>query len=207
MKKKFGALVNLSGGLDSTYCAWKWMKENPSKTLLIHHCLIHKIKERIPRHDFEHEAYKRVLQSFRSLGLNNFEAFESEFKIDLGARSRLNDQILVGFMAMAHITDSGLLVKDYIISVSKEDIQMHGHTSSGQLRRQRLQEMRKVFRKDLNYLYPIKNMMREEMINALPKEILKEIYFCQGLNAKTSEPCGECDTCRCTVGLLTKRGI
>src|SRR5690554_5062689 len=86
---KLTTLLHLSGGQDSTYVAWKWLKDNPDEVLLIHH--INLLSGGENRMAQENRAVRNILEFLRSEGLYNFIYHESGFNYGSLPRISIKD--------------------------------------------------------------------------------------------------------------------
>ena len=190
---KFDALIFLSGGMDSTYCAWKWMKDNPEKTLLIHHIDLvnHEGRARL-----EARAVENILRWFTKSGLKNFKYTETH----------VNYKTLPGFpydIELAGFFQALILrkheISEVIICASSHDLGLPGYENRAKRRYDIIKAMVPPETK-LNYVYPIIEMDRTEVIQGLPVDLRKMTWFCR--RPRSGQPCRECATCKETLPYL-----
>jgi 7-cyano-7-deazaguanine synthase in queuosine biosynthesis len=183
-------ILNLSGGIDSTFTAFKLLSEK--KRLVLHHTIIKTKRDRWMR---ETPACQNVVNWLYKNGLDNFEYHETEISAPT-SHTKMNDQYVVCMGLLLLMTG---VVKDrnIAISISKTDLSTQNH----ELRSKRLKNMRSLFFKDIKYHYPIIDLERHEIIKAMPKELLDLTYFCQRWDDHPM-PCGECKTCKETLQFL-----
>lgn len=182
------ALHNLSGGLDSTFVAWKWLCEHPER-LLIHHC---HLKTRQNRYPNEAEAVNRILDWLREHGLGHFDFVETTF--DYGtSRSGVYDIEIIGFMTAVIVR--GKRNKDIdtvLVSASANDMKLR-NIAVRQERREALIRLMNPDRR-LSFAWPIKTLSREDMVRDMPTDLFDLTWSCR--RPKDGKPCGKCHTCR-----------
>jgi len=192
--------INLSGGIDSTYYLWRWLKENPNDTILVHHCL-HNRSRRI----VEKNASDNILNYFKSIGLNNFILCSSTFD-RTGIKGTLDDIINIGYMSGLILLNKTLYpnIKNILLSYCYEEtpiIRKHllnghdiktlniVHRTGRFIRLIELVSLRKF-----NFLIPYMNKTKQDMINEMPEELFKLTWFCRfPINNK---PCQKCFNCK-----------
>lgn len=211
MKIKVDAFQGFTGGLDSTTSAYLWCKNNPGKTLLLHHCSINKIAVRENRWKFELKAVQDILNSQAFLELPaKIILLHSEIKLDHKANAKINDQNLAAFAGLMEIVESDYEVDTIIQTVSKTDKEtLEEETITGT----RIKKLREIYLPEVKYINVIENYTREEMLNILPLEIVKMLHFCQGRYNKITDPdyrgerysCGECYSCKKTIKYIQNR--
>ena len=69
-------LLNFSGGIDSAYCLYRYLKDDPRETLLVHHLNLINKEGRAPH---EKQAVKSILDWCVKNGIANFKYIESAF--------------------------------------------------------------------------------------------------------------------------------
>src|SRR5690606_8661524 len=115
--KRYDMLINLSGGIDSTYAAYKYLRENPNKKLLLHHCVLKNFQNRWPK---EKEAVEKVLQYLERKNLKNFDYIETVFDYG-GIGSMIHDIEMIGFMTAIILRNQNFRVEEVAITASKDD--------------------------------------------------------------------------------------
>ncbi len=182
------ALHNLSGGLDSTFTAWKWLLEHPER-LLIHHCRLVTKQHRYPN---EAEAVDRILQWFRDHGLGHFDFIETGF--DYGtSRAGVYDIEVIGFMNAVVLR--GKCYKDVdtiLVSASENDMNLR-NISVRQERREAVIRLMNPER-EVTFAWPIKHLSREAMTTQIPPDLYALTWSCR--RPRNGEPCGTCHACR-----------
>jgi hypothetical protein len=203
-------LINFSGGVDSTYYLYKWLLDNPDKTILVHHCLLFKL-----RREVEKNAVDSILQWFREKGYDNFVYAETEFSRK-GISGLLYDVEVVYFM-------SGLLLKNKYQEVStvlmprcKEDLGANVHLArhlekghpqntfavAGARAYHTMMFMRMLTGRDYDFISDYRHIPKEEMIRELPVQLLDKIWYCR--EPVNNLPCENCFNCKRVIPVLNQ---
>lgn len=189
INKPITTLLHFSGGQDSTYVAYKWLKEHPDEILLLHHVnLKHKAENRLI---VEKAAVHNILNYFKHIGLNNFRYLESSFDYgDLPRISVKDIQIVSLFTSIILKTPQYNTINKLLLSwhdgeVNREDIRK-GY---------RVRKMLDALEVDrpIEFIFPIEYMTRKEMFDDTPKELVKYMWSCR--KPKNGSHCGSCKTC------------
>lgn len=189
-------LLNLSGGIDSAYCAYKLLKEG--RSLLIHHCILKNIEN---RHEQEYRAVQHCLNYLKKNGLNNFEYLETSF--DYGnINALIFDVEIIGFLSGLVLRNTKYhKIKDVVISVNKNDPTGQNINCARRVISNACTEIvLKLINKEVNFIYPIINMTKEEIINDCPKDLLSGLWWCR--TPQYGKICGKCKTCLETNSFL-----
>jgi 7-cyano-7-deazaguanine synthase in queuosine biosynthesis len=182
-------LLHISGGMDSTYVLYDWLRNNPKKYILLHHVnLRHQAEDRL---DLERKAVKNILTWLTDNGMGNFVYEESSF--DYGSLSRItikDIQIVSMFSAI-------LLKHPKYRSVRKLLLAWHqGEVNSDEINRgyrvRNMLDCLEVGRK-INLVFPIEHMSREDMAADMPIELLMLCHSCR--KPVDGNNCGQCKTC------------
>ena len=177
------ALIQLSGGIDSTYVLYDWLRNNPDKSILVHH--IH-LKNHESRLEHEKVAVNNILDYLRKHGYNNFIYLESGF--DYGNLGWIvKDVEVCGFFL-------GVILRNKRWSNLKQ-ILLPIYKPEAGLRHKRAERIRNIIslQRPIEVLYPLLEFTKEDTIKALPKELLDLTWYCRKpVNGKV---CGECITC------------
>jgi hypothetical protein len=180
---KASSLIQLSGGIDSTYVLWKWLQENPNEFCVAHHIKLNGVDEN--RVQEESEAVDKILKWFDSKGLNNYFYLENTF--DYGNfTSCIYDVELCGFLAGV------ILYSPRWGSVTKMIHSIYESESERETKRKRLMQI--TCERTIESFYPLKNKEKWQVINEMPQELLELCWFCRTPNS--GKPCGECHTCK-----------
>ena len=186
---KLTTLLHLSGGQDSTYVAWKWLKDNPNEALLIHHVnLLSGGENRLVQ---ENRAVRNILEFFRSEGLDNFVCYESDFSYGNLPRISIKDiQICTVFSSIILRTPQFNNIKKILLAWHKGEVNEPGIN-----RGYRVKAMLKAFEIDgVELEFPIDEMTRRQMADDMPEDLLKLVHTCRKPDKRGA--CGKCKTCR-----------
>jgi 7-cyano-7-deazaguanine synthase in queuosine biosynthesis len=189
---KSDTIVTLSGGIDSTYVTWDYLRNNLDKTLYIHHC---NLKSKGNRWEYEKKAVDGILRWFKSKGYTNYQYTESTF--DYGSIGFIAYDIEVLGIFIGVILRK-LKLKNVLICASKDD---YGQATYAKRAASRCSIVNSMLETPPNYMYPIKEKTREEMIMELPKDLLKLCWYCR-TPTKSGKACGKCSTCKNTTKYL-----
>ncbi len=183
-------LLNLSGGIDSTYCMYHYLKNNPNKTLLVHHIDLVSPEARL-RHIHELNAVTKILKWMNKNGCTNYEYLQS--KVDYQAFNyTCVDVNVVLFM-------SGILLQSpkrtnitrIIMPNHYEDFQRRDYENRSLSRFKIFEAM---VSREIEFLYPIKEMTKKDLREATPKFLYNLTWYCRR-PLKDGKPCGKCRTC------------
>jgi hypothetical protein len=178
------ALIQLSGGLDSTYCLYDWLKNNPDKFIVVHHINLINHEGRC---DLEKKAVYNILNWFDSKGLNNYFYLENTF--DYGnLRFIIKDVEVCGFHIGAILRNKRWKsINEVIMPIYEPEIAN---------RQKRAAAIAKLvsMRKNLLLSYPIKNKTKSFVLDGMPKELINLCWYCR--NPVNSKTCGKCKTCK-----------
>lgn len=181
-------LLQISGGQDSAYVAWKWLTENPDKILFLHHInLYHPAENRLVP---ENEAVRKILKFFDRNRLKNYVYFESGFSYGaLPCLSIKDIQICALFAGIILRTPQFKNIKTLLLSwhqgeVDRVDIN----------RGFRVKDMFKALDiEGIDFQFPIIDMTREQMAAEMPERLLKLVHTCR--RPSRDGACGKCKTC------------
>ena len=200
--------INFSGGVDSTYYLWKWLQENRSEKVIIHHCLLFQSRRIV-----EKKATDAILAYFRSQGWTNFDYVETEFS-KKGINSLLYDIEIVFFMG-------GLLLKKFrkvhtiIMSRCREelygnlplrkhfqgkDASLNNFQSPNNRVSVAVQTIQLLAHRNIKVISPYQEKPKAEMIKEMPRELFELTWYCR--NPKNGMPCEKCFNCRRVIKTL-----
>lgn len=189
-------LLNFSGGLDSTYTLWHYLKNNPEKTLLVHHCNWQTV---FKRHEQESRAVKDVLNWLSENGMDNYEYIETTVDIrELGVKP-VDHQMIAFLTGIILLNPKYKTIKYSILSTPKDEPERLGKSinriwqDAAEIRRMPSLTVNKKPR-DIKVVQPIKDKYKSELIAELPQELLELYFSCR--TPKQGEPCGKCHTCK-----------
>lgn len=185
---KITTLLHLSGGQDSTYVAWKWLKDNPDEAILLHHVnLVGRGENRLVQ---ENRAVRKILEFLRSEGLDNFVYYESDFSYGNLPRISIKDiQICTVFSSIILRTPQFKNIKTILLSWHKGEVNAPGIN-----RGYRVKAMLKAFEIDgIELEFPIEHHTRRMMADEMPEKLLALCHTCRRPDMRGS--CGKCKTC------------
>lgn len=186
---KITTLLHFSGGQDSTYVAYKWLKNNPDEVIVLHHVnLYHKAENRLVQ---EKKAVKNILDYFRRNGLTNFIYHESSFSYGDLPRTPIKDiQIVSMFSAIIFKTAIYQSIDKLLLSWHKGEVNREDIKKGFRVRK--MLEALEVDR-DIDFVFPIENTTRREMFDNMPLCLTKLVWSCR--KPKNNKHCGKCKTC------------
>jgi hypothetical protein len=183
-------LLHLSGGLDSVFVAWDWLRKHPTEILLLHHVKLWHRGE--PRQNAEQKAVEAILGQFQLMGLRNFQYHESTFSYGTLPRIAVKDIQIVSLF-------SGIILRTpKYESVKKLLLSWHlGEVNSTEIDRGfRVKKMLAALDcPHVEFVFPIEFHSRKMMVEELPKLILQHVSSCRKKD-KYLKPCGRCKTCK-----------
>lgn len=184
---KITTLLHLSGGQDSTYVAWKWLKEHPNEALLIHHVnLLSGAENRLAQ---ENRAVRKVLEFLRSEGLDNFVYHESDFNYGTLHVSIRDIQICTVFSAIILRMKAFSHIKKILLAWHKGEVNAPGIN-----RGYRVKAMLKAFEiEGIELEFPIEQHTRKMMADEMPDKLLALCHTCRRPDRRGA--CGKCKTC------------
>lgn len=206
--KKHNVYMNLSGGVDSTYYLWRFLRENPESKVLVHHCLLNESRKEV-----EKKATDNVIEWLRANGYNNFSYAESKFTRK-GIVGSIMDVDIIGFM-------SGLVLKNrtkypdiktVLLCYCHEEtpiIRKHLEQGIGLKKMDTKNRTRRFIdvielmsRRKFNFIIPYIKKTKQEMIAEMPKELFEMTWYCRA--PKDGKPCMKCFNCK-RVNNLNKK--
>jgi hypothetical protein len=181
------AIIQLSGGLDSAYCLYDWLKNNPDDFIVVHH--INMINHE-GRGKFEQKAVYDILGWLDKNGLNKYIYLENTF--DYGnIKYIIKDVEVCGFhIGLILRNKRWASVKDVILPIYEPEM------ANRQKRAAKLIQMVSM-KSTLNLIYPIKNTSKQETISKMPKELYELCWYCR--KPLNNKPCGTCHTCKSVI--------
>lgn len=176
------SLIQLSGGIDSTYVLWKWLVDNPNDFCVVHHINFKGITE--DRLNNERESVYKILKWLDSKGLNNYFYLENNF--DYGNfTSSIYDVELCGFLAGV------ILISPRWRGVSKMIHSIYDSESEREAKRQLLMNI--TSERKIESVYPLYKKEKWQVINEMPPDLLELCWYCRTPNGDNK--CGKCHTC------------
>lgn len=199
-------LINLSGGVDSAYALWKFLKTG--QVPLVFHCKLG--NEFGPqavrrRREYEWESVQNIISWCKSQGLPEFEFVFNEF--DYGSVGWcVNDIEIIGFMngiLLRQTAAYNLRDKDYsniskiIVSSNVGDVGSIGYEHRSKLRKDITQL---VAMRPIEFVSPMKDMQKLDILLECPQELIDLCYWCR-VPWGDNKVCGVCDPCKQIVKL------
>jgi len=181
-------LVNLSGGVDSVYAAWRLL--GAGHRLLLHHCVMRNDEGRA---DVEKAAVGQVLEWLRDSKLRRFDYIESGY--DHGTLGRLPyDVEVIGFLTGVILRDPARhRITTVVVSSNAGDVSVTKPGSPRVVRRQQIAEM--VAGRRLRWWVPFSTVTKQQMVADLPGELREMVWSCRkprdGGTCKVCRPCRE----------------
>jgi 7-cyano-7-deazaguanine synthase in queuosine biosynthesis len=182
-------LLAVSGGLDSTYVLWDWLRSHPNERISIFHVnLRHKAEDRL---HVESQAYDKIIVQLNKLGLSNFNDLgHVHFSYGTLPRITIKDiQIVAMFKSIilkTYPTIDTVLLSWHKGEVDRDDIK----------RGYRVKSMFKALEVDraIKLEFPIEHKTRAEMVAELPENLLSLVHSCRKPKVG-KRVCGQCKTC------------
>jgi 7-cyano-7-deazaguanine synthase in queuosine biosynthesis len=184
-------LLNLSGGVDSTFAAWRLLSDG--WRLLLHHC---EIQNREGRKDVERQAVTDVVRWLRDHNLRAFSLVTSGY--DHGTIGRLPfDVEVIGFLTGVILRDPGRRrIRTVVVSANAGDVSVTHPTSPRVVRRREVAET--MAGRPLNWWVPYGTVTKRQMIDAMPPDLFALCWWCR--RPRDGKRCGRCRPCRDVVG-------
>ncbi len=184
------SLIQLSGGIDSTYVLWKWLKENPDEFCLVHHVNLIGLKNddgsiKENRYYEEKLAVDNILKWMDSQNLKNYFYVENTF--DYGNfTSCLFDVEICGILA-------GIILQSPRW-IGVEDVlhPIYGWETEREDKKRLYMNM--ISGRKINSIYPLAGFKKSDIINQMPEELIELCWYCRNPNTQLV-PCGNCHTC------------
>lgn len=185
------AMMGLSGGVDSVYVLYKWLSENPTKRLLVHHC---RLSNRFGRQPLETFGARSAVDWCRAQRLDNFDYIETG--IDVGDLTSLPyDEFLLTVM-------NGVILRDaryrdipvLLMPTPKDEYERLG----GRLTKRRAKSRRirsEFVTTGIRTEYPIEHMTKAEVLAACPPDLRALSWSCRAPQPD-GKRCHTCHTCR-----------
>jgi 7-cyano-7-deazaguanine synthase in queuosine biosynthesis len=191
-------LLNFSGGLDSTYCLWKWLTDNPNETLVVHHC---NLMNNQNRYELEQQATHNILKWLVDNKLTNFEYIETTYDIRQIKYRSLDSQVIAFINGTMLISPKYKDLTHTIMCGPKDEyerlgnILQRGHKDNELIRNiPVISYIKNQKRNQLQPIYMVAHMTKTEIYNATPKELRDLSWSCR--TPKDNKPCHKCHTCK-----------
>lgn len=176
-------LVNLSGGIDSTYCLYQALRDGYK--VLAHHI---ELKNNQNRHIMERAAVTRVKRLIKQDGYS-FRLLKSGFDLgtiphrpsDLWVWSFFTGVILAapGFQHINWVAISSHLDSPFMMDEERD--------------KRRKEIVFNTANREVNFYYPIGQMLKKEVVAKIPTRYLNASWYCRV--PQRDRPCRRCETC------------
>lgn len=180
-------LLMLSGGLDSTGALWQLLQNKENKVHIHHLHLINKEK----REKAENIAVKNIVNYIDKIGPISYS--ESYHEYPSYNRSFMWDSDLYNFIA-GTICITLPNIKSVAIGRTKSD----SEEISTMTRATRGTSILKLLAPNVEKIYPVGHMTKNEIYDMLPKELRNMAWSCRTpiyVDENTIKECGRCKTC------------
>lgn len=192
--------INFSGGVDSTYYLWRFLKENPDKKIVVHHCLFLK-----RRRELEKEATDNILKEFQKMGLTNFEYVETEFSRK-GIKGKQYDIEMIYFLSGLQLKNEYPKVHTVFRSVCQEEVNsntaLKNYMQTGRslidFRHKHnrvaisMQLLKTASRRWFNVISPYLKP-KKDMVLEMPRVVFDHVWYCR--YPENGKMCGDCHAC------------
>lgn len=175
-------LCPLSGGVDSTYCAWKLLTEG-HRLILLHVNLV------TSRWLQEKRATHYIVDWFKKNGLTNFEYHEVTHDPQ-NSPTRISDIEIVGFWTGALMRNREV---DAVVVGSNAHDLVQGDSYDRRVER-RAAILKAVTGKDVKLIRPAAELTKADIIAEMPADLFRLTWSCRRPRNKTA--CQECRACR-----------
>lgn len=195
--KIYKTLINFTGGLDSTYALWDYLKTNPNDWFLVHHCNLKNFQKRDVE---EAKAVKNIINELKRMGHCNFDYVETTF--DYGStNTMIHDIEVIGFLTGVLLRDTRCRINSIAITASADDFLQKSYPLRAETRFRIINTVTRGV--EPNYEYPIKHLTRKDMIERIPPNLLKLLWYCR--RPRNGQRCGKCSTCIKTIPYLSEK--
>ncbi len=192
-----------SGGVDSVYCLWDYLKRNPRKKILIHHVKMSYCNNEVHkrRQTEEYRSVKKILNWLNNNGFKNRVKYYESI-LDYGTITTATYDII----ATAFYT--GVLLKKhrnikYVISSTNlnEGLTLDLEEIKAKKKRADRHDLIKLIacREDIEMTYPIYTKDKTQLIKEMPKSLFELCWYCR-TPTENNQPCKKCFTCKSVMG-------
>jgi 7-cyano-7-deazaguanine synthase in queuosine biosynthesis len=178
-------LVNLSGGVDSTFYAWRLLSEG--WPLLLHHV---RMVNREGRAEVEQAAFEGVCGWLRGRGLGRFSTAESGVDLSGVAKLPMDVEVVGWFTGVLLWANSN--VSTVVVSANRDDVSIAKPQSARVVRRRKLAELQAG--RSVGWWAPFGHMSKAQMVEAMPPELLALTWWCR--KPQSGRVCRRCRVCR-----------
>jgi hypothetical protein len=185
----YDALIHLSGGMDSTFVLWDYLKHNPDKRILVHHVKLRHLAE--DRLELEQAAVENIVAWLKIRGMTNFDYHESRFEYGTLPRISVKDiQIVAFFTAIILRTKNFKGFRKLLLSWHKGEVD-DVEINRGARIKKVLEglEVENIPR----FVFPIAQKTRADMAKVMPADLLDLVWVCR--KPKDGKKCLRCKIC------------
>jgi len=187
-------LLNLSGGVDSVYCLWHYLKKGIP--LVIHHVyLVHRDHHLVcneGKANYEQKAVEGVLRWAADNYDTPFTYVETMFDYGPQIPAGITDVEVVAFMSSVIMRNTSYGIQNLVISANAEDNTV-GQTCPRHTRR--MDMLRILVPRPINLLWPIKNKTKVQLLEEMPPDLVDLCWFCHRPDEE-GKRCRRCEPCR-----------
>lgn len=199
---KMDTFIAFSGGIDSTYNLWRWLKENPKKKILVHHVTYFNNEGTGLRGYHEKEAVDNILRWLNEQGLTNYEYRESVLDLKDFPRFGLDHITLSPLHAL--LLSAYPDINKWVKNTPRDEYERLGDQLQAWFTRaDRL--IRIIAKKQYDTIYSLEKMYKKDIIEAMPIELLELTWYCRSPQIDGST-CGQCHTCKQVSEHIDEKG-
>lgn len=171
--KKYTSIVNLSGGVDSTFLLLKYLSEQ--KNVVVHHC---NMINGEGRYLAEKSATSKVITWLKDNGLSTFEYYESGFDYGNLPYILKDIEVIAVFTSAILRAPSFHHIEEIAVSANATDESNNPHDISVINRQSILNTLKPPF-VEAKLTFPIIHISKEDMVRSLPVDLLQLTWFCR----------------------------
>ena len=200
-------IINLSGGIDSSYLLWNELSKNTGHTILVHHCSIVNAEGRAL---VELVSTRRIVRWLKENVSDSFKYIETTFDYkDIGYVIR--DIEIVAFMNAAILRMPKYRVSEILVSANAHDESNDTNEISVVRRRKILDTIGQSGSDSEKLSFPMLELTKKQIIDKMPKDLFGLSWYCRrpigfSKNGQEVSPlnddvvvwktCDHCKTCK-----------
>lgn len=209
---KYTTIISFSGGIDSTYYLWRWLREHPNERIVVHQCYYGSYNA--VRKDAERTARSAIVSWLNRHGLRNFgveltewpESWKYPYHDIIGLAMPLACTIL------RHEDVEEIIYPFWKTEIDKA---LNGKAFGGSFtefapdhRYNRMVSIIDGIAPGCKHSIPYAHVSKEEIIEQMPKDLLRLTWWCRWPRPTNSgyAICGACDSCLAIVPMLEQAG-
>lgn len=183
-------LVNLSGGVDSTFALYRQLQKS-KEHVLVHHCHLvlpsgRQLYETVAAHD--------VVDWLRWKGLGHFSFIESGFDYKTLGFEIDDNTLIRWFSALLAGDEKYRSLETIVVSMNKDEYDLAAPEHRVEVAKKREALMLAVAGRSLRASYPILTLTKAEIIRQMPSDLFAMTWYCR--KPRDGKPCHMCRTCR-----------